>query len=163
MRSPVCPFCGATSPSEVCAECNQSSAGIAWTVEARGWSPLKFAMEIVLLTSAGTLFLLPVVHGIAAVFIFMGSWKGADGIIARLFAGLFVAMMAAVEVSLIRGLVGKLMNRWARKWSFRAVNGAGWVRMARWTPLAGWGQIRGNSVSYRWIADYQRGQRTHSP
>jgi hypothetical protein len=118
---------------------------------------------MVLLTLAGTLFLLPILHGIAAVFIFMGSWKGADGIIARLFAGLFVAMMAAVEVSLIRGLVGKLVKRWGRKWSFRAANGAGWVRMAQRTPLAGWGQIRDNSVSYRWIADYQRGQRTHSP
>ena len=120
-------------------------------------------MEIALLTLASTLFVLPVLHALVGVLIFMGSWKGADGIVARLFIGGVAILTAAVEVSLIRGAIERLARRWARRWSFRAPGGSGWVRMAHRTPLAGWGAIRENSVSYRWIADYARGQRTHTP
>lgn len=167
MRAPVCPFCGIAKPEEICAECNQSSAGIDWTAQPRRWSAAKTANEIVLLTLATTLFVLPIVHGIGAVFVFVGSWHGLDGSIARLFVGVFITLTAICEVSLIRGLIAKLGKRWGRKWTFRASNGAlrgqGWVHMVADQPLKGWGQIRENAVLYRWIADYQRGQRTHTP
>lgn len=120
-------------------------------------------MEIALLTLVSTLFVLPVVHFIGAILILMGSWKGADGVVARLFVGGVAVLTAVVEVSLIRGGIERLVRRWARRWSFRVAGGSGWVRMANRTPLAGWGAIRESSVSWRWIADYARGQRTHTP
>jgi hypothetical protein len=162
-RSPVCPFCGIANPEDTCAECNQSLAGIEWTAEPRGWSAAKTVGEILLLILAIALFVLPIVHGIGAVFVFTGSWRGVDGAIARLFVGVFITLTAIVEVSLIRGLLAKLAGRWGRKWTFRAANGGGWVQMAAGSPLNGWGQVREDAVLYRWIADYRRGQRTHRP
>lgn len=160
MRAPVCPFCGIAKPTNICAECNQSSVGIDWAAEPRGWNAAKTAKEIVLLALASTLLVLPVVHGIGAVLVFMGSWRGLDGAIARLFVGSFITLTAVAEVSLIRGLLGRLSARWGRKWTFKAPNGGGWVQIAAGSPLKGWGQIRENAVLYRWIADYRRGQRS---
>jgi hypothetical protein len=162
--APVCPFCGAERPDEPCKECERSHGSIEWTAEPRGWSPTRRVLEIVLVVLGTTLFVLPLVHGIGAVLIFIGSWKSLDGGVARAFVGGISVLTAAVEVSLIRGLTERIALRWSRRWSFRTAttNGSGWVQMARRKPLAGWGSIRENGVLYRWFADYARGQRTRS-
>ena len=152
MHAPVCPFCGMEKPGEPCEECARSHAGIEWTPDPRGWSPGRLAFECALVLLVATLWLLPIVHGIGAVLIFLGNWRTLDGGIARAFVGGVAVLTAAVEVSLLRGLMQRIAQRWVRRWSFRG----GWVKMAGGKPLVGFGQIEG----FRWFADYTQGQRT---
>jgi hypothetical protein len=163
----VCAFCGTPSSSETCAECNQPNVDVEWTAEPRAWSLLRTIGEGSCVVLATSLFALPITHGVAAAFVLMGQYKTADGIIARLFVGGMALLMAAVEVSLIRGLVERVLARWARKWTFRTTGGSGWVRAAPSFPeprvLAGFGQIQAeNGTHYKWMADYRKGVRNTS-
>jgi len=156
---PVCPFCGASPVRQTCVECTQASEGIEWTVEPRRWSPLRTLIEAWLIGACAVLHGLPAAHAFAAILIAVGGWKTVDGLIARVFVSAIVLVMAAVEVSLLRGLMQRVLRRWARRWRFHAPNGSGWVEIAAGRALSGWGSIAKGGAKYRWIADYLRGSR----
>lgn len=156
----LCPFCG--SRGDACAECEQPREGIAWRAEPRGWSAARAIGEGALVLLPCALFALPLGHALAAALILMSR---GDSFFARVVVSAVILVMAAAEVSLIRGLLERVLRRWARKWTFEASRdavGAGWVRvvptLGASRALSGYGSIRAeNGTQYKWMADFEKG------
>jgi len=134
---------------------------VEWSVEARAWTPMRTLAESALAFACASLFLLPLAHFVIAALVFASAKKEMA---AHVIIGLVVVLAALVEVSLLRGLIERVLARWAQRWRFRPVSstssGAGWVQMAAGRALAGYGSIEENTRKYRWMADYTRGKRT---